>query len=76
MEGSDLSIRLNLEPTAAVAAPPAVQGQASAKDGQGQPRRHPPPESEKKASNELEIAEDELEKPEDEAPQHRIDSLA
>ena len=74
MDGSDLSIRLNLEPTAAVAAPPAVQGQASAKDGQGQPRRHPPPEQ--KASNELEIAEDELEKPEDQAPQHRIDSLA
>ena len=74
MEGSDLSIRLNLEPTAAVEATPVVQGQAAPKDGEGKSRRRPPPE--KQASGELEQPEDELEKPEDEAPQHRIDSLA
>jgi hypothetical protein len=66
MESSDLSIRLDSEPTAPVSATPAVQGQSASGEEKSKPRRRPPP-PEPAAEPEQEDGD---------RPQHRIDSLA
>jgi|HubBroStandDraft_1064217.scaffolds.fasta_scaffold458958_2 hypothetical protein len=73
VERADLSVSsaVSLERMAPVAEAPAVQGQSSRENGEGKPRRRPPPEKEasvEPSSEPEEAAED--------PPVHRIDSLA
>lgn len=67
MEKADLSISLNLERMAPVAAVPAVRGQSSPRDREGKPRHRPPPP---------EPVAPEAGEDDSDPPQHRIDSLA
>jgi hypothetical protein len=67
VERSDLSVNLSVDRMAPVSSSLAVRGQSAPRNGEGKPRRRPPPAA--KASEEL--AEEDGDRPE-----HRIDSLA
>jgi hypothetical protein len=72
VERVDLSASLALERMAPVSASPAVQGRSSPENGEGKPRRRPPPPEDVSA----EPAEPGPAEQDGEDPQHRVDSLA
>jgi hypothetical protein len=67
VERADLAASLSVERMAPVSGSPTVQGQSSPENGEGKPRRRPPPPEPASAEPGEEDGDE---------PQHRIDSLA